>query len=125
MFTIAAEGRRLARRAIAWQAIAVAVTALAFLAKDVDWALGAALGGAAVTIGGWFSSVIALGGGANPSMVALARLMAGVALKWVVVGGALLLGIWLAGLPPLPIVVGVIVALGAQLLAFSGPVARN
>ncbi|MGO1542434.1 MAG: hypothetical protein ACTHZI_06040 [Luteimonas sp.] len=125
MFTIAAEGRRLARRAIAWQAIAVAVTALAFLAKGVDWALGAALGGAAVAIGGWLSSVIALGGGANPSMVALARLMAGVGLKWVVIGGALLLGIWLAGFPPLPIVVGVIVALGAQLLAFSGPVARN
>ena len=125
MFTIAAEGRRLARRAIAWQAVAVAVTALAFLAKSVDWALGAALGGAAVALGGWLSSVIALGGGANPSMVALARLMAGVGLKWVVVGGALLLGIWLAGLPPPPIVVGVIVALGAQLLAFSGPVARN
>ena len=47
--------------------------------------------------------------------------MAGVGLKWVVVIGALLLGIMLAGLPPLPMVVGVVVALAAQLLAMAGP----
>lgn len=124
MFTFAAEGRRLARRAIVWQAAAVAVAALAFLAKGADWALAVALGGAAIAVGGWLSSVIALGGGVNPSMVALARLMAGVVLKWVVVAGALLLGMTLAGLPPLPMVVGVVVALVAQLVAMAGPAPR-
>lgn len=125
MFTFAAEGRRLARRAIIWQVAATAVAALAFLAKGADWALALALGGVAVAVGGWLSSVIALGGGVNPSMAALARLMAGMGLKWVVVAGALLLGISLAGLPPLPMVVGVIVALAAQLVAMAGPVARH
>lgn len=121
MFTFAAEGRRLARRAIIWQAAAVAVATLAFLAKGADWALAIAVGGAAIAAGGWLSGVIALGGGVSPSTVALARLMAGVGLKWVVVVGALLLGITLAGLPPLPMVVGVVVALAAQLLAMAGP----
>lgn len=125
MFTSAAEGRRLARRAVIWQAAAVAVAALAFLAKGVEWALAVVLGGAAVAVGGWLSSVIALGGGANPSMVALARLMAGMGLKWAVVIGALLLGISLAGLAPMPMMVGVIVALAAQMVAMAGPVARH
>jgi len=125
VFTFAAEGRRLARRAIIWQAAAVAVAALAFLAKGADWALAVALGGAAVAVGGWLSGVIALGGGVNPSMVALARLMAGIGLKWVVVVGALVLGITLAGLPPLPMAVGVVVALAAQMVAMAGPVARH
>ena len=124
MFTFAAEGRRLARRAIIWQTAAVAVAALAFLAKGAGWALAVAVGGAAIAVGAWLSSVIALGGGVNPSTVALARLMAGVAVKWVVVVGVLLLGIALAGLPPLPMVVGVVVALVAQLLAMAGPAPR-
>lgn len=118
-------GRRLAQRAIAWQAVAVAVTALAFLAKGADWALAAGLGGAAIALGGWLSSVIALGGGVNPSTGALARLLAGVALKWVVVVAVLLLGVGQAGLSPVPMLAGVIVALFAQLLAMSRPLARH
>ena len=61
----------------------------------------AGLGGAAIALGGWLSSVIALGGGVNPSTGALARLLAGVALKWVVVVAVLLLAAvdvdWLKG----------------------------
>lgn len=125
MFTIAAEGRRLVRRAVIWQAAAVAVAALAFLAKGADWALAVALGGGAVALGGWLSSVVALGGGANPGMVALARLVAGMGLKWAVVVVALLFGMSGAGLPPLPMVLGVVVALAAQMLAMAGPSARH
>jgi len=125
VLTSVAVGRRLAQRAIAWQAVAVAVTALAFLAKGADWALAAGLGGAAIALGGWLSSVIALGGGVNPSAGALARLLAGVALKWVVVMAVLLLGVGKAGLPPVPMLAGVIVALFAQLLAMSRPLARH
>lgn len=125
VLTSVAVGRRLAQRAIAWQAVAVAVTALAFLAKGADWALAAGLGGAAIALGGWLSSVIALGGGVNPSTGALARLLAGVALKWVVVVAVLLLGVGMAGLSPVPMLAGVIVALFAQLLAMSRPLARH
>ena len=125
VLTSVAVGRRLAQRAIAWQAVAVAVTALAFLAKGADWALAAGLGGAAIALGGWLSSVIALGGGVNPSTGALARLLAGVALKWVVVVAVLLLGAGKAGLSPVPLLAGVIVALFAQLLAMSRPLARH
>ena len=125
VLTSVAVGRRLAQRAIAWQAVAVAVTALAFLAKGADWALAAGLGGAAIALGGWLSSVIALGGGVNPSTGALARLLAGVVLKWVVVVAVLLLGVGMAGLSPVPMLAGVIVALFAQLLAMSRPLARD
>lgn len=125
MLTSVAVGRRLAQRAIAWQAVAVAVTALVFLAKGTGWALAAGLGGAAIALGGWLSSVIALGGGVNPSTGALARLLAGVALKWVVVVAVLLLGVGMAGLSPVPMLAGVIVALFAQLLAMSRPLARD
>ena len=125
VLTSVATGRRLAQRAIAWQAIAIAVTALAFLAKGGAWALAAGLGGAAIAVGGWLSSVVALGGGVNPSAGALARLLAGVALKWVVVVAVLLLGVGKAGLSPVPMLVGVIVALFAQLLAMARPLARH
>lgn len=125
VLTSVAVGRRLAQRAIAWQAVAVAVTALAFLAKGAGWALAAGLGGAAIALGGWLSSVIALGGGINPSTGALARLLAGVVLKWVVVVAVLLLGVGMAGLSPVPMLAGVIVALFAQLLAMSRPLARH
>ena len=123
--TFATEGRRLVRRAIVWQAIAIAVAALAFLVKGPDWALAVALGGGAVAVGGWLSRVVALGGGVSPGMVALARLVAGVGMKWAVIVGALLFGMSGAGLPPLPIVLGVIVALAAQMLAMAGPPARR
>ncbi len=125
MLTSVAAGRRLAQRAIVWQAVAIAVTALAFLAKGGSWALAAALGGAAVAAGGWLSAVIALGGGVNPSAGALARLLAGVVLKWVVVVAVLLLGVGMWRLPPVPMFVGVIVALFAQLLAMARPATRQ
>jgi ATP synthase protein I len=125
VLTSVAVGRRLAQRALVWQAVAVAVTALAFLAKGGAWALAAVLGGAAIAIGGWLSSVIALGGGVNPSAGALARLLAGMALKWVVVVAVLLLGTGMVGLPPVPMLAGVIVALFAQLLAMARPPAGS
>ena len=125
VLTSVAAGRRLAQRAIAWQAVAIAVTALAFLAKGATWSLAAVLGGAAIAVGGWVSSLFALGGGVNPSASALARLLAGVALKWVVVVGVLLLGVGTAGLPPVPMLAGVIVALVAQLIAMASGHAQN
>lgn len=125
MLTSVAVARRLAQRAIVWQAVAVAVTALAFLAKGGNWALAAALGGGAIAVGGWLSGVVALGGGVNPSVGALARLLVGVVLKWVVVVAVLVLGVGMGRLPPVPMLAGVIVALCAQLFAMARPVARH
>ena len=80
-----AAGRRLAQRALAWQAVAVALTALAFLVKGWPWALAALAGGGSVALGGWLHSAIALGGGVAPAGGALARVLVGALAKWAVV----------------------------------------
>lgn len=109
-------GRRLASRAIAWQAAATTLVALAFLARGAPSALAAAIGGGAVVAGALVSARIALGGGVQPAGAAVARLLLGVGLKWVVV--LAMLGYGLAGLrlPPLPMLVGVAVATLAYVL---------
>lgn len=112
-------GRRLALRAAAWQAAATALLALAFIAFSVPLALGALLGGLAVAAGGWLSGRISLGGGVAPAAGALARLLAGAMLKWVLVFSLLVLGIGLGGLPPLGVLAGVLVALVVQVLALA------
>lgn len=112
-------GRRLALRATAWQVGATALLALAFIAFSVPQALAALLGGLAVTAGGWLSGRVALGGGVAPAAGALARLLAGAVLKWVLVFGVLALGIGLGGLPPLGVLSGVLVALVVQVLALA------
>lgn len=113
-------GRRLAQRAIAWQAVATVLVALAFLAKGQAAALGVAVGGGAVTLAAWASAKVALGGGAAPAAgTAFARLLLGMALKWVLV--LLVLGLALAvfRLPGLPLLAGVIAATLALVLANS------
>ncbi|MDX1549515.1 MAG: hypothetical protein R3278_03125 [Lysobacter spongiicola] len=112
-------GRRLASRAVAWQAGATALVALALLAFGVPHALGALVGGGAVAAGGWLSRAISLGGGIAPAGGALARLLAGAMLKWVLVFGVLALGIGLGGFPPLAVLAGVLVALVVQVLAMA------
>lgn len=103
-------GRRLALRAVAWQAGATALAALAFLALGVPSALGALVGGGAVVAGSLASAFVALGGGIQPAATAIGRLLAGIALKWGVVLVALVLGLAGWALPPLPMVVGLVVA---------------
>src|SRR5690606_24749184 len=69
-----AVGRRQAGRAIAWQAVATLLTALACLWWG--WKAGAAalVGGAAVLLGGWIAARIGLGGGIDGAVPAMARL---------------------------------------------------
>ncbi|WP_236621736.1 hypothetical protein [Luteimonas huabeiensis] len=117
--TSVAAGRRLAQRAIVWQAVAVALVAGAFLAKGPSWALAALAGGGAVAVGGWLSGAIALGGGANPAAGALARLLLGVLAKWAVVLLVLGLAVGAGGLPPIAALVGVVAALATQMLAMA------
>jgi len=102
--------RRLALRAIAWQAGATALAALAFLAYAASWALAAAVGGGSLLLGSAASAWMALGGGVQPAGMAMGRLLAGVIFKWVVVLAVLLLGLAGFRLPPLPMLVGVLAA---------------
>ncbi len=110
-------GRQLAQRATAWQAAAAVLVALAWLATSPIHALGALVGGMGITAGSWAASKVALGGGVAPAGTAFARLMMGVAIKWVVV--LLVLVVSLAGfrLPGLPLITGVLGATLGMVLA--------
>lgn len=103
-------GRRLASRAIAWQAGATALASLAFLPFDARDALAAAAGGGAVVAAATVSMLIALGGGIRPAGFAIARLLLGMAAKWATVAIVLVLGLAVWRLPALPLLVGVLVA---------------
>ena len=114
-----AAGRRLAQRAIAWQAVATVLVALAFLAKGLPWVLAVLAGGGAVTLAAWLSARVALGGGVSPAGSAFARLLLGMALKWLVVLVAFVIALALLRLPGIPFLAGVIAATLALVLAHS------
>lgn len=103
-------GRRLASRAIVWQACAAALASVAFLLLGARESLAAAVGSGAVVASAAVSMLIALGGGIRPAGLAIARLLLGMAAKWATVAIVLVLGLALWRLPPLPLLVGVIVA---------------
>jgi len=114
-----AAGRRLAQRAIAWQAVATVLVALAFLAKGLASVLAVLVGGGAVTLAAWLSALVALGGGVSPAGVAFARLLMGMVLKWLLVLVAIVIALGLFRLPGLPLMAGVIAATLALVLANS------
>ena len=114
-----AAGRRLAQRAIAWQAIATVLVALAFLAKGLPSMLAVLVGGGAVTLAAWVSAAVALGGGVSPAGTAFARLLMGMALKWLLVLVAIVIALGLFRLPGVPLIGGVIAATLALVLANS------
>lgn len=120
MLNSIAADRRLAQRAVAWQAAAVAVLALVFLAKGEVWSLAALAGGGSVVIGGEISRRIALGGGIASAAGALGRLVSGVMAKWLVVVVGLVLAVGVAKLPAAAALAGVVLALAVQLPALAG-----
>lgn len=109
-----------------WRALpVVALLALPWLVKGAAWSAAAFCGGLVVVLGGWLSGRIALGGGVQSSAAALSRLLAGMMLKWVVVIAGLAAAAG-AGLPPLPMLAGVVAALLTHMLAVTGrPQARK
>lgn len=119
MLNSVAAGRRQAGRAIAWQVAATLMVALACLWQGLQWSLAALVGGGAVVLAGWFSARIALGGGIDAAVPALARLVAGVLAKWLVLVALLALGVLALGLPPLPMLVAAVVVLAAQVVALA------
>lgn len=118
MFNSVANGRQQARRVLVAQVVAVAAVALALLAASPAHALAAALGGGALVLGSWLAAWLAFAGN-DPAAAAtaLGRLLAGMALKWLALIAALLLGVAMWRLPPLGMACGVVAALLAQIVA--------
>ena len=114
MLNTVAAGRRQAYRVLVAQAIATGLVALVFLVQGHRAALGALLGGGAVALGSALMAWRAFGGGVTGAGAALFRLFGGLALKWLVIVGALYLALARWELPPLPLLAG----LGAALVAF-------
>jgi ATP synthase protein I len=110
-------GRRLALRATVFQAGATVLVALALLPHGMPSALGVLVGGGALVAGSSLAALLALGGGVQPAGAAMARLLAGVVLKWVVAIAVFALGLAGLGLPPLPMLAGLLAATLAFVLA--------
>lgn len=119
MLNSVAAGRRQAGRAIAWQAVATLLVALACLWQGPAWSMAALVGGGAVVLAGWFSARVALGGGVDTAVPALARLVAGIVAKWLLLAVALVLGVLALGLPPLPMLAAAVVVLLVQVVALA------
>ena len=109
-------GRRLATRAIVWQAGATALAALAVTPFDARSALAVVSGGAAVILGSALAAILSYRGGVQPATVVLVRWFAGVVGRWIVTGTLLVLALGTWRLPALPVLAGVVLALVAQVV---------
>lgn len=119
MLNSVAAGRRLAWRAVVWQAAASVLVALAFLTGGLSSALAVLAGGGAVTLGGLAATGVALGGGVGPAGAAFARLLMGLVLKWLLVAVVLVIALAVLKLPGIPMMAGVVAATLAMVLAHS------
>jgi ATP synthase protein I len=113
-----AAGRRQAQRVVVFQTVVTLIAALVFLVQGERAALAALLGGGAVTLGSALMAWRAFGAGVIGPGAALARLFGGLALKWLVIVGALYIALARFELPPLPLIAGLGAALVAYLMAF-------
>ena len=116
MFNSLTANRRLAFRTVAVQASVAMLVALAFLVQDAQSALAAAIGGGAVALGSLLLAWRSMMGPAYSAGLALARIVSGLVLKWFVVLGALYLSLARLGLPPLPLLAGLVVTMAASFL---------
>ena len=117
MLNSVAAGRRLAQRTAAFQAAVTLATALACLLSGRDAALGALVGGGAMTLGGLVAAWGAFAGGAEGAGMALGRLLLGMAAKWVVVIAGLFIAIGVWHLPAMAVLAGAALAAAAVLVA--------
>lgn len=111
-----AAGRRLALRAVTLQAIVAIVVAMGFWLVDGASALAAAVGGGAVVAGSAMFALRSFAGPPQGAGFALARLLAGLLLKWFVVLATLYIALARLHLPPLPLLAGMVAATLAFLL---------
>ena len=116
MFNSLTANRRLAFRTVAVQAAVAMLVALAFLLQGAQAALAAAIGGGAVALGSLVLAWRSMMGPAYSAGLALSRMVSGLILKWFVVLGALYLSLARLGLPPLPLLAGLLAAMAASFL---------
>lgn len=114
-----AVGRRTAHRALAIEAVVVALVALAFLVQGPWQALAAAVGGGAVVLGNALAASLALGGGIQSARAAFARLLLATLGKWAVVMGVLAIAFGIWRISPLPALAGVVAGVLAYLLGLN------
>lgn len=112
-------GRRLAQRAIIWQAVVTAVLALVFLVKGMPSAVAILAGGGSVMLGLRVSTRVALGGGVGSAGAALGRLVAGMLLKWLLILLVIAVAMGVFRLPGLPLLVGIAASVLASVPANS------
>ncbi len=117
MLNTVAAGRRLARRIVLTQVIVTGAVAALFLGAGGREALGAALGGLAVTLGGAVMAWRAFARGLAGPEMALFGLFVGIALKWAVVVLVLYLALAQWALDPLAVFSGLLAALMVNLAA--------
>lgn len=103
------------------QLTVAAALALIFLIQSPAAALAAALGGGSMALGTALTAWRGFPEGAPAADSALWRLVSGVLLKFLLVGLALVLGLGVWQLPPLPLLLGLI----AGMLAFAIAAARR
>lgn len=107
-----AVGRRLARKAAMFQlAAGVGVAMVAGLGWGMPQAAGAFTGAAAAAAGTFGMARLALGGGIQPARVIYLRMLAGMLVKWLLVGVLLYLAIARARFPPLAVLAGLVFAM--------------
>ena len=115
MLNSAAAGWRLAQRMVVVQLAAVLLTALACLPIGPRAALAVGLGGGSVALGNWLASRLALRSQAPGAGQALAAVLLGTAVKWVLVLGVAWVAVAVYRLPPTALLGGFVVAVLAQI----------
>ncbi len=120
VFNSLSANRRLAFRMVAVQFVVAMLVALAWwFAKGEDEALAAAIGGGSVAAGSLVLAWRSLPPAAASAGIALSRMVSGLLLKWFVVLGVLYLAMAKLHLPPLPLLVGMVVAMMAAFLTLN------
>lgn len=110
-----AAGRRLAFRIVLCQLALTAAVAAGFAFGGPQAALGAGIGGGLVAMATAAFALRLFGPVAPSAGATLSRLIGGIALKWLLLGGGLYLAIAKAGLPPLAVLAGVLAGLAGNL----------
>lgn len=117
MLNSLASGRRLALRIVLLQFAAALMVGLAFLALGRREAVSGAAGAVVVALGTALLSARFFSG-LDGAGVAMARLLTGMILKWVVIVGGMAVILFQYKLPPLAAITGLAVGYAVNLLAF-------
>jgi type IV secretory pathway TrbL component len=112
-----ASGRRLALRIVLLQLAVAVIVGLAFLTQGLRDAIAAAAGAAIVALGTALLAARAFAG-LGSGGVTVGRMLTGMVLKWIAIGGGLIMIMGQFKLPPLAAITGLVAAYAINLLAF-------